>query len=121
VLAGQNVQPHKIAVTEYPLSKSVRMGKWRLVYYPPGFFRGFARDDWGELVRPGVRPVGDAEPVLRRAIRRPVVRQIERKLLDWLCTTNRPTTAYTPVPKIGGDGKITADDIWAGTPCAPYL
>ncbi|MCE5280101.1 MAG: sulfatase-like hydrolase/transferase [Planctomycetaceae bacterium] len=120
VLAGQAVQPHRIAVTEYPLSKSVRMGKWRMVYYPPGFFRGYGPDDWGELYDLQADP-WEMKNLYFGAQYAAVVRQMERELLDWLCMTGRPTTAYTPVTALGADGKITPEEIWGGTPCAPYL
>lgn len=120
LLAGQEASPHKIAVTEYPLSKSVRKGPWRLVYYPPGFFRGFGRQDFSELYNLASDP-WEMRNLYFDPQYAPVVRELERDLLEWMCTTNRPTTAYTPISARGADGCITPEELWNATPNAPYL
>ncbi len=119
-LQGRADSPHKIAVTEYLLSKSVRKGKWRLVYYPPEFFADRRPDGFGELYDL------EADPwEMRNRYFDPdcaaVVREIERDLLNWMTSTFRPATAFTSPQHLAADGKIPPTDIQAALPNAPYL
>lgn len=120
LLAGKDEPLHKIAVTEYPLSKSVRKGDWRLVYYPPGFFRGHGPENFGELYNLKADP-WEMKNLYFDPAHAAIARELERDLLDWMCTTHRPVSAYTPVSARAADGRITPEELWAGTPSAPYL
>jgi len=119
LLDGGHGELRTIGVTEYVFTKSVRKGKWRLVYYPPGFFGDRCPDGFGELY--------DLEADRWEMTNlyfddeyAGVVREIERDLLDWMATTNRPTTAYTPAT-LAADGKIPITERWNGLPCGGYL
>jgi len=49
LLRGEKDEVHKIGVTEFAWSKSVRKGKYRYVYYPTEMFRDEYPEGFGEL------------------------------------------------------------------------
>jgi len=92
LLGGGSGELHDIGVTEFAWSKSVRKGKYRLVYYPPEMFPEEYPDGFGELYDL------EADPwEMRNLFFDPdcaaVVRELQGDLLAWLITTTRPTTA----------------------------
>ena len=93
LLRGGSGEVHRIGVTEFPWSKSVRKGQYRLVYYPPQTFPDEYPDGFGELYDL------DADPwEMRNLYFEPdcaeVARDLHGDLLDWLVTTTRPATAH---------------------------
>jgi arylsulfatase A-like enzyme len=91
LLQGETGDVRTVAVTEFAWSKSVRQGKFRLVYYPPDMFREEYPQGFGELYDL------EADPwEMRNLYFEPeykcVVRDVERDLLHWLVTTSRPAT-----------------------------
>ncbi|MCE5328102.1 MAG: sulfatase-like hydrolase/transferase [Planctomycetaceae bacterium] len=124
MLAGIPGDPHRLGVTEYPLSKSVRKGQWRLVYYPHGFFadtkmqvlhpennapdaralEGLSSDRtfaFGELYDLKNDPWEMKNLYFDPAYQH-VVQQLQRELMDWLMYTTRPVTMQSPTD-IAGD------------------
>ena len=91
LLGGGTDPVRDIAVTENAWSKSVRKGKYRLVYYPPRMFADEFPDGFGELYDL------DADPWEMRNLYfepdyRELVEAMTRNLLDWLITTTRIRT-----------------------------
>ena len=114
---------HRVGVTEFAWSKSVRMGRFRLVYYPPEMFADDYPDGFGELYDLEADPWEMAN-LYFDPDRRTVVRDLERALLDWLVTTARPATVLPPVPphiasqevsryghRVNADGRIHPDRV----------
>ena len=98
LLQGVAMTPLPIAVTEFPWSKSVRKGKYRLVYYarascsPTSTPRDSANsttskpDPW-EMTNLFFDPAYQD-----------TVREMTNDLLDWLIVTARPTTIHPAAP-----------------------
>jgi hypothetical protein len=92
LLDGESGEVHKIGVTEFAWSKSVRKGKYRFVYYPSEMFPERYPDGFGELYDL------EADPwEMRNLYFDPdyaaVVQELKGDLLEWLITTTRPATA----------------------------
>jgi arylsulfatase A-like enzyme len=129
LLRGENGEVHAVGVTECPWSKSVRKGKFRLVYYAPEMFPKEMFRDWAY-------PDGDfgelydleADPwEMRNLYFEPdyaaVIQELKQDLLDWTITTNRPATIHPPAnfegdqafreygSTVNADGKIHPDRI----------
>lgn len=91
LLSGDHVQLHEVAVTEFAWSKSVRKGKYRLVFYPKEMFTDEYPEGFGELYDL------EADPWEMRNLYfdldyAGVVQQLRSDLLNWLVTTTRPTS-----------------------------
>lgn len=97
LLRGEPAEPHRIAVTEFAWSKSVRKGDWRLVYYPEEFFRKEYPGGFGELYNLKADP-WEMTNLYFDPAQAGKVRELERDLMDWLVTTTRPATIlpFTP-------------------------
>ncbi len=122
MLAGERRAVRDIAVTEFAWSRSVRKGRYRLVYYPPEQFAEQYPEGFGELY-----DLENDPWEMRNLYFFPeyadVVAQMERDLLDWLVTTTRPTTVLPDHKTIGrdwttrysnsvlADGKINPDEV----------
>jgi arylsulfatase A-like enzyme len=91
LLAGESGEVHKIGVTEFAWSKSVRKGDWRLVYYPPEMFAEEYPDGFGELYNLADDP-WEMTNLYFEAAHAGKVRELERDLTDWLVRTTRPKT-----------------------------
>ncbi len=105
LLRGETGEVHEIGVTEFAWSKSVRKGRWRLVYYPREFFADEHPDGFGELYDL------DADPWEMKNLwfdpeHAGTVRELERDLIDWLVTTTRPATLL-PHVRFGGGQAVT--------------
>ncbi|MBN2451174.1 MAG: sulfatase-like hydrolase/transferase [Lentisphaeria bacterium] len=96
LLRGERGEVHRIGVTEFPWSRSVRKGDWRLVYYPREMFPEEYPDGFGELYNLAEDPweMRNLYFLPEHAAR---ARELERDLMDWLVTTTRPATAH-PLP-----------------------
>ena len=98
LLRGGHAEMHRIGVTEFAWSRSVRKGKWRLVYYPPEMFADEYPNGFGELYDLAEDP-WEMKNLCFEPECRDVVRELERDVLDWLVTTTRPvTTLGAPGP-----------------------
>jgi len=93
LLRGERGDVHKLGVTEFAWSKSVRKGRWRLVYYPPEMFAAEYPGGFGELYDL------EADPWEMRNLyfepgHQSVVNELHRDLVEWLITTTRPVTVH---------------------------
>lgn len=98
LLRGEAAGPHRVAVTEFAWSKSLRKDNFRLVYYPRELFQADYPDGFGELYDV------EADPwEMRNLWFDPAyaakVRELERELMDWLVTTTRPATILPFTPR----------------------
>ena len=91
LLSGESGDVRDVAVTEFAWSKSIRKGKHRLVYYPPGMFAEEYPGGFGELYDLEADP-WEMKNLYFDPDRQGLIREIERDLLDWLVTTTRPAT-----------------------------
>ena len=120
LLAGQSGEVHRVGVTEFAWSKSLRQGQYRMVYYPPEMFADEYPGGFGELYDL------DADPWEMRNLyfepgHQGVVEEMRAELLNWLITTARPTTTHGTIPshsdpsvarylcQVNLDGKIHPD------------
>lgn len=94
LLRGGSGEVRSIAVTEFAWSRSVRKGRYRLVYYPPEQFHEDYPEGFGELYDLQEDPWEMTNHYFDPAYA-DVVREIQRDLLDWLVTTTRPKTLLT--------------------------
>ncbi|MFQ5809970.1 MAG: sulfatase, partial [Armatimonadota bacterium] len=91
LLRGESGEVHRVGVTEFAWSKSVRKGKYRYVYYPWEMFPEEHPEGFGELYDL------EADPwEMRNLYFEPeyadVVREMQWELTNWLVTTTRPAT-----------------------------
>ena len=105
LLHGENEQVHKIGVTEFAWSKSVRKGKYRYVYYPLGMFPEEYPEGFGELYDLREDP-WEMENLYFKREYAAIVEELKADLLDWLITTTRPATVLG-VRTFGGEQAIT--------------
>jgi choline-sulfatase/uncharacterized sulfatase len=119
-LRGEPGDAERLGVTECPWSRSVRKGRWRLVYYPPEMFEEQHPDGFGELYDIEADPWEMTNLYTERP---DVVQELERELLDWLITNTRPATVHPARPwtsrqaathyghTVNADGRIDPDRI----------
>ena len=122
LLSGEPGEVHGIGVTEFPWSKSVRKGRFRLVWYPPEMFAAERPDGFGELYDLEADPWEMRNLYFDHASEA-VVRELTGDLLEWLVTTTRPVTVLPVGPWVGpqavtrygcsvnADGKMHPDRI----------
>lgn len=91
LLRGEPAEPHRVAVTEFAWSKSLRKGDFRLVYYPTEFFKAEYPDGFGELYDLAADP-WEMRNLYFDPAHAATVKELERELFDWLVTTTRPAT-----------------------------
>ena len=124
LLRGEEALLHRVGVTEFAWSKSVRQGNWRLVFYPPQMFAEEYPDGFGELYNLDDDP-WEMHNLYFQQEHSGRVRELERELLDWLVTTTRPATVHPLPPRsspqavtrfhhaVNADGKINPRQILA--------
>jgi choline-sulfatase/uncharacterized sulfatase len=105
LLRGEEGDVHRIGVTEFAWSKSVRMSKYRCVFYPREMFPEEYRDGFGELYDLESDP-WEMQNLYFRPECAGVVRGMHDELLDWLIMTTRPKTVLG-VPDFGGPQAMT--------------
>ena len=122
LLRGGSGKAHRVGVTEFAWSKSLRKGKYRLVYYPPEMFPADYPDGFGELYDLETDP-WEMNNLYFDPNFQEIVRDLERELIHWLITTTRPTTVHPLKPREGyqtitryhhsvnADGKINPENI----------
>ena len=93
ILRGERGDVREIAVTEFAWSRSLRKGKYRLVYYPREMFREEYPDGFGELYDLESDP-WEMKNLYFEPGKRHVVVELERAMLDWLVMTRRPATVH---------------------------
>jgi len=91
LLRGESGEVHKIGVTEFAWSKSVRQGRFRFVYYPTEMFCKEYPEGFGELYDIENDP-WEMENLYFHKEYQDVRRAMQNDLLDWLITTTRPRT-----------------------------
>jgi choline-sulfatase/uncharacterized sulfatase len=123
LLRGGRGDVRSIAVTEFPFSRSVRKGWYRLVWYARFLFADEHPDGFGELYDL------EADPWEMRnrffdPDYAPVMRELRGELLEWLVETSRFTTCHPPFEKRGegyatrnhttvlADGRIGREQVW---------
>lgn len=122
LLSGNSKEVHKIGVTEFAWSKSVRTGKYRFVYYPEELFREEYPDGFGELYDLETDP-WEMNNLFFEVEYKSVIDEIKNDLLNFLITTARPKTILPFFVSSGAqyitrhrnsvnkDGKISPDNI----------
>lgn len=90
-LAGAVGDPDRTGLTEFSWSKSLRMGKWRLVYYPTEMFADQYPQGFGELYDLENDP-WEMKNLYFEKDYQPIVRTMREKLLEKLIVTKRPVT-----------------------------
>jgi len=95
MLRGESGEARCIGVTEFAWSKSVRKGKYRLVYYPKEMFADEYPDGFGELYDLASDP-WEMHNIFFDPQYSDVVGDLQRELTNWLITTTRPATIYPP-------------------------
>lgn len=96
LLRGESGEVHRIAVTEFAWSKSVRKGKYRLVHYPREMFINEYPDGFGELYDLDADP-WEMTNLFFDPRRANIVSNLQKEFTDWLIMTTRPTTIHPPV------------------------
>ncbi|MFW5923315.1 MAG: sulfatase, partial [Planctomycetota bacterium] len=94
LLRGDDGEVHRVGVTEFAWSKSVRKGRYRMVYYPPEMFDEEYPDGFGELYDLKEDP-WEMENLYFDSDYSAIVNELHRDLNEWLITTSRPTTVHT--------------------------
>ncbi len=129
LLHGEHCPVHRVAVTEFAWSKSLRKGDVRLVVYAREMFPAEYPEGFGELYN-----LADDPWEMRNLYFEPAwqskVGELKAELLDWLIATTRPVSVLTansmrppPQNRAGvieryqtwtyADGKIGPDEIRA--------
>jgi choline-sulfatase/uncharacterized sulfatase len=140
LLQGEKQEVHKIAVTEFSWSKSVRKANYRLVYYPVEMFAKEYPDGFGELYDLNNDP-WEMKNLYFNEDFQTIVAELKQDLFDWLLTTTRPRTLIPKVlaessqkkdhykNTVNADGKVhhdyirklAANDDPTGTPINNYI
>jgi len=97
MLLGQSGDPRRPGVTEFAFSRSVRLGKWRLVWYPRQMFCDECPEGFGELYDLEADP-WEMRNLYFEPEHRATVNDLTGTLLDWLVTTTRPATVLGHQP-----------------------
>ncbi len=100
LLEGKSGQVRDIGVTEFAWSKSLRKGKYKLVYYPRDMFVDEYPDGFGELYDLEADP-WEMKNLYFQPEYANTVHQLQKELFDWLITTTRPTTIHPEFSAIG--------------------
>ncbi len=91
LLNGERGEVHRLGVTEFAWSKSVRKGQYRYVHYPPQMFADEYPDGFCELYDLEADPWEMTNLYLQPAYAG-VVEEMRHELLNWLISTTRPGT-----------------------------
>ena len=105
LLAGGNEPVRDIGITESAWSKSVRKGRYRLVYYPPDMFPDTCPDGFGELYDMEQDP-WEMQNLFFEPDYRQTVAELQGDLLRWLVTSARPRTVL-PAVHLDGEQAMT--------------
>jgi choline-sulfatase/uncharacterized sulfatase len=131
LLRGERGKVRRLAVTEFPWSRSIRKGNYRHVYYPKEMFAEEYPEGFGELYDLEADP-WEMNNLFFQHRHADVVRAIREEFADWLITTTRPVTIHPPAKATGdqtsvhygnavaADGKCPSDRI-RGSSTKNYL
>lgn len=109
LLQGEDIELHRVGVTEHPWSKSVRKGPWRFVYYPRDMF---GSETVGELYNLQNDP-WEIHNLFYDKAYASVIEEMRGELLDWTIQSHRVVTAHPPLPSPDADGKVSAEHVRA--------
>lgn len=98
LLRGESGEVRRVAVTEFPWSRSVRRGRYRLVWYPREMFVEEYPDGFGELYDLEADPWEMRNLYFEKEYAA-LAAEMRAELLDWLVTTTRPATALQLRPR----------------------
>jgi len=107
LLQGEDIELHRVGVTENLWSKSVRQGPWRLVYYPDGMF---GPDTVGELYNLDEDP-WEMKNLFYDPTHQPMIMKLKEELLNWLVTTARAVTVHPPGTVPFGAGAVSEKQV----------
>lgn len=96
LLRGGSGDVHRIGVTEFAWSKSIRKGNYRLVWYPREMFADEYPDGFGELYDLERDPWEMQNLRFNREFA-DVARELLAEFTDWIVTTTRPATILPAV------------------------
>jgi len=91
LLRGEAAEGHRIGVTEFAFSKSLRRGSHRLVWYPHDYFKDDYPDGFGELYDLEADP-WEVRNLYFDPRHADLVVELQRELLNWLVATTRPVS-----------------------------
>ncbi|MHC4873646.1 MAG: sulfatase family protein [Planctomycetota bacterium] len=103
LLKGEKGEVHKIGVTEFAWSKSIRKGNFRLVFYAREMFEKEYPDGFGELYNLEADP-WEMKNLYFEEEYQDKVNELRSDLLDWLVTSTRPTTVLGADARRGRTG-----------------
>ena len=113
LLRGEDIELHRIGVTEHPWSKSIRKGAWRLVHYPLAMFADESPGvQVGELYNLH-EDAWEMNNLFYQGDYQGVIDELRNELLDWMVTTCRISSAIPTLPAehLAHDGRISADAV----------
>jgi arylsulfatase A-like enzyme len=93
LLQGQQGGGHRVGVTEFAWSKSLRKGDWRYVFYPRDMFPQEYPDGFGELYNLADDP-WEMRNLYFDPAHRAKAEELKAELLDWLVSTARPVSVH---------------------------
>jgi choline-sulfatase/uncharacterized sulfatase len=91
LLRGERGEVHRVGVTEFAWSKSLRKGQYRYVHYPPQMFADEYPDGFAELYDLEADP-WEMRNLYFEASYRDLVHEMQNEMLNWLISTTRPGT-----------------------------
>lgn len=91
LLRGEGGSVHRVGVTEFAWSKSVRKAQFRYVHYPREMFLEQYPDGFGELYDLNADP-WEMRNLFFDSAYQDLVAEMRLELADWLITTTRPKT-----------------------------
>lgn len=101
LLRGEKGEVHRIGVTEFAWSKSVRKGRFRYVYYPVAMFAEEYPEGFGELYDMEADP-WEMENLYFDRKYSGIVREMKDELFEFMVTSTRPRTLWPPFEAEGG-------------------
>jgi len=107
LLRGDISPVREFAVTECPLSRTIRTKEWKLCHRPRGMYAGGA--DVGELYHVANDP-WEMNNLYHDPGCREIREHLRRTLFDWILMTSRHGNTHPQTP-LGADGKSTLADL----------
>jgi arylsulfatase len=99
LLRGESGEVHRVGVTEFAWSKSLRRGKYRLVHYPPDMFPQEYPNGFGELYDLEADPWEMKNLYFDPGFQK-IVEEMRLEMLNWLITNTRPGTVLQASNKL---------------------
>lgn len=100
LVTGGSGEVRDVAVTEFALSRSIRKGDWRLVWYAPETYAEHYPDGFGELYNVAEDPWEMNNRFFDPACAEKIC-ELHRDLLTWLVRTTRVTTVLPHCRRTG--------------------